>query len=688
MDLLAKKALKKIRAHGRNQYLRAKSLLGRPSWAGERHLRFALKPERRDQFPGHLELIFPFWANAEVDKLKAMILELFPEHAAEIRRKAEQYLAGDYQILEPQPRNLRALSADFASRFSHEPTYLPWHYDWIHPYRWDPAGTYLDCPFNELDGVDVKLPWELSRFHHLVTLAQAFCLTSDPRFLEEIVRQLEDWHRLNPPGYGVNWACAMDVGLRAVNVLFALGLSGAKLQRHGDLASRLDKILPSFVFNHALHIIKNLEAPNNHLLGDLIGLLFLAECYPHFQASGQWGELARKSFGEQMDVQVYEDGMDFESSTCYHRLAAEFFLGAWVVCDKTGRPLLKSYGKKLARMFEALRVFMKPGGQMVQFGDNDSGRLLNLAPERAPLDCSYLYGLGELAFEHAPSMAEGHLTPEALWFFGPSALDRWAARRQQKPVRPASLEHHQLPQGGIYSVRDNERKHFLAISCSNNGQGGQGGHAHNDRLGFHLTLYGEDICVDPGTGVYLRDRAARDQFRSTSHHNTLMLGGQEQNRMDVGPFGLRPDVSAPKVLAGTFNAFDGRFVFTGEHDGYKRLKPPVIHRRSFKTVLSQALFSLEIEDEILLGAPGSPARISAAWSFVLAPDIGFLELAGGTARFKTPSGRRFVLEAPFPLSATQGRYSPAFGVSIPTPRLQVRLEIDCPSKHVFRLMES
>ncbi|MBI4668362.1 MAG: alginate lyase family protein [Elusimicrobia bacterium] len=774
LSILWPKTAAKLRSHARNFYLDNVRHFKRPGWAGPARIRFALKKEAKNLYPDNLKIHFPAWPLSQMDELRALILREFPDHAQAIERQAERYLAGEYQILEAQPRNLKHSAIELAGKFQAEPAILPWHYDWIHPYRWDPRQTYLNCPFNEFDGIDVKLPWELSRFHHLTTLAQAACLTGAGRFVKEIVLQLEDWRRNNPPGYGVNWACTMDVAIRAANVLFAVGLLENELERHPDECKRLRAILPAFVFNHALHIAKNLEASGNHRLADLAGLALLAEFYPHFYASDEWGDSAFMEMKRQMAVQIYPDGMDFESSTSYHRLVTEFFLFCFLIWRNKGRLIPDGFVKKLQQMIKAIGVYTKTNNEAVQFGDNDSGRFLVMAPERAILDHSYLTCVGALALQkptlqNSPEsprpvkrgedkgegspyqtphpalspLAQGEgFRPEALWLLGPDSWQAWKSMilkaKEKNSASQERFQYQELPDGGIYAARNRVSGHFLAVSLSANGQAGNGGHAHNDRLGFHLMLYGEDIFVDPGTGVYLRDRALRDEFRSTAGHNTLILGGEEQNRMDAGPFCLRLDVKHPKKISSRLDKTSGAFAFAGEHDGYARLKPPVAHRRSFHAELGSPKFSLEITDEIVpaphpipppqgrprhLALPPSPKLVTslwdskrprppewgcgaggravqqavpcgrhgagwgAVWNFILAPGVSVSRCSGGSVEIETPGNKKYALETLMPMETAGGKYSPQFGVIVPTQRIKCRMEISVPSTHKFVFKE-
>ena len=94
---------------------------------------------------------------------------------------------------------------------------LPWLDD-FKTGRHYPLQYCRDIEYMELDKpTDVKVPWELSRCQHFTALGQAYWLTGDERYAAEYRAEIEDWIAANPFAYSVNWACAMDVALRAVS---------------------------------------------------------------------------------------------------------------------------------------------------------------------------------------------------------------------------------------------------------------------------------------------------------------------------------------------------------------------------------------------------------------------------------------------------------------------------------------
>ncbi len=81
-------------------------------------------------------------------------------------------------------------------------------------------------------------------------------------------------------------------------------------------------------------------------------------------------------------------------------------------------------------------------------------------------------------------------------------------------------------------------KFYLAICATPLGQNGNGGHTHNDKLGFELWIDGEDIVRDPGTYLYTPLPHRRNEFRSTKAHNVPVIDDIEQNSWTEGIIGL------------------------------------------------------------------------------------------------------------------------------------------------------
>jgi uncharacterized heparinase superfamily protein len=117
------------------------------------------------------------------------------------------------------------------------------------------------------------------------------------------------------------------------------------------------------------------------------------------------------------------------------------------------------------------------------------------------------------------------------------------------------------------------------VRCGDVGQNGFGGHSHNDLLSYELSVDGTALVVDSGTYAYTFDVQARNDFRSTRAHNTVVIDGAEINPIDRS---LVFELHAFARARAEACKLDGECLeLVASHDGYRRLRPPVIHRRRF-----------------------------------------------------------------------------------------------------------
>ena len=297
---------------------------------------------------------------------------------------------------------------------------IDWHRDFKSGYRWPPR-FYQDIEVTRLDDdSDAKVPWELSRCHHLLTLARAARLFEDERYAAELERQLASWLDANPPGIGINWTTPMEVGIRAVNLVWAV----ATLEEWRPLDPRLRGRLIESLRWHGRHIEANLEGTpylrSNHYLGDILGLLVLGSVLGGEPAASRWSEFARREFEREIGKQVYADGVSFEASLAYQGLVLEMLLIASYISAWAGTPLSNEFHEQLHRMVDVSRSVRHPNGRIPLFGDQDSGRVLPEGFARPPTHDNLLWLAAALIGETRP--LNGPVHPEVAWTFG---VDAW-----------------------------------------------------------------------------------------------------------------------------------------------------------------------------------------------------------------------------------------------------------------------
>jgi len=109
---------------------------------------------------------------------------LFPEKVQEKIDQANLICEHVFVLLGSGPKKLSPEGKKYQP--------IDWHSDFKHGYRWDPKTFYRDICYGHIKGVDIKVPWELSRFQHLNALGQAFILTKNGKYSDEFSKQIAD----------------------------------------------------------------------------------------------------------------------------------------------------------------------------------------------------------------------------------------------------------------------------------------------------------------------------------------------------------------------------------------------------------------------------------------------------------------------------------------------------------------
>lgn len=511
---------------------------------------------------------------------------------------------------------------------------INWHKDFKSGYNWNPKTWYKFISYGELEGVDVKVPWELARFQHLPQLAVYYSSLDEINFTEkkiiiqEFQNQVLDFVNNNPPRFGVNWSCTMDVGIRAANLVMAYEIF---LSSGVQFSHEFATLFLNTLFQHGKHIVTNLEwsdtLTSNHYLANICGLLFIASIIDHKEAD-KWLYFSINEILSEFSKQFYSDGVNFESSTAYHRLSTEMIvyssaliLGShesfykrikhtkfynYTKSGKTKDVLTLENQRVLPewfteRLFKALyftHSIMKSNFEIPQVGDNDSGRffkfsipgqIISIDEAKSTYlnlknyDSSSTLYLDENLLDHRSlSIALKSLfdfytsydSPLEDFIFRSLAKNKKFARKaefvpeisvQNKsfndiicnakvelelpytetyeyefPISPISilqdLKIYPYKVSGFHIFKS--KRMYLLVSYCSNGQNGNGGHAHNDKLSFELEVDGKLIFSDPGTYLYTPNPGWRNKFRSVHAHNSIIIEGYEQNDWLPDRFGL------------------------------------------------------------------------------------------------------------------------------------------------------
>ncbi|HEU5240174.1 MAG TPA: alginate lyase family protein [Pyrinomonadaceae bacterium] len=462
---------------------------------------------------------------------------------------------------------------------------IQWNRDPLSGFDW-PLDYHADIELVRHDGSDARVVWELNRCAHFITLARAYAITGDDRISSEFFRQLKSWRDQNPVARGVNWNCAMEVALRAMNLLGAFGLFLRAPQMNEVVLKDFLRIFDQ----HGAHIQRNLEfshiATSNHYLADVAGLLWIGLMLPELEAANDWRDFGLSEMLREMEKQTLPDGADYEASTGYHRLKAELFLYSFVLCELNGFDIQEKYWATLRAMFDYMCAYARPDGSAPLIGDSDSGQIFPIVRRRGD-DLAYLLALGATVF-HEPRFkpASGDPFEELLWISGEQGVHDY-----QQLTATQDSGSKAFPDAGVYLLRDADL--YLHFNAGGIGVNGRGSHGHNDALSLEVSAYGSAFVVDPGSYLYTADLSQRHLFRSTAYHSTVEVDGVEQNTIEkLAPFIIGND-ARPRVLEWETTA--ERDVIIAEHNGYQRLAHPVIHRRAVRFEKEQLIWLVEDE---------------------------------------------------------------------------------------------
>ena len=460
---------------------------------------------------------------------------------------------------------------------------------------------------------NIKYLWEANRHLQLATLAQAHALTGDGRYAQGIRSQIESWIAQCPVGRGPNWVSALELGIRLINWSIAWQLLGGARARifAGEEGEAFRERWLRSVFEQSRTIAGNLSrysSANNHLIGEAAGVYIAASTWPLWRDIREWGDRCRKILEEECHKQNAPDGGNREQAFAYQTFVLDFLLLAGLAARARGEDFSPVYWRRVEAMTDFLASMTDAAGRLAMVGDGDDGQVVRLASEAGFSLHGSLIATGAILFDRPDLAAKaGTLDSKTVTLLGVEAVRRF--NRLKERGRAGFRPRVQFPGSGYFLLGagfETPEEVRLLIDAGPLGYLSIAAHGHADALAFTLNVGDREILIDPGTYAYHTEPEWRRYFRSTLAHNTVGIDGLDQS-VQAGNF-MWTDHARARCIE--FEMSRARQRFVGEHDGYRRLDDPVLHRREIE--VDPASGVIEVGDMLRCDGRHTARR---AWHF-------------------------------------------------------------------------
>ena len=421
---------------------------------------------------------------------------------------------------------------------------------------------------------DNELRWQLHRHKWFTPMGKAYRVSGDEKYAVEWTKQYIDWIKKNPlvKVDKKEYEMTGDNQLKGdvENARFAwrpLEVSN-RLQ---DQTSQFQLFLPSpsftpeflteFLVNyhkHAIHILGNYSAQGNHLLFEAQRMIYAGAFFPEFKEAAAWRKSGIDIMNREINVQVYNDGGQFELDPHYHLAAINIFCKALNIADLNG--FRNEFPQEYLDTIEKMIVFYAN----VSFPDYTN-------------PC-----FSDAKLTNKKEMLKNYRNWSKM--FPKNQFIKYLATDGKEGALPEYLSKGFL-KSGFFVFRNSWGTDAMQMVVKAGPKAFW--HCQPDNGTFELWFNGRNLFPDSGAYVYAGSAEVmklRNWFRQTRVHNTLTLDGR--------------NLETTQSVTGLWQPEGKEQILVTENPGYKGLK----HRRTVFFV-DQAYFV--IVDEATGNARGT-----------------------------------------------------------------------------------
>ncbi len=228
---------------------------------------------------------------------------------------------------------------------------------------------------------DIRTNWELNRHFQFACVSKNFYLTGDREYLDEFKAMFAHWNEHNHFLHGVEWISAMEVAIRINSWIYAyVFLKKAFEKYHVEDRAVLNElshgvlVMAEYIKSHRARF----SSANNHLIVEMyaLGLTGIVFSYQ------PWIDYSIKVLTEELPKQNYKDGINKEMSLHYQTFVMEAYGLLWLSMVKNGIYVPSLWKSYMIRMSEYVADSCGKYGEVIIFGDNDEGKILDLSGKK------------------------------------------------------------------------------------------------------------------------------------------------------------------------------------------------------------------------------------------------------------------------------------------------------------------
>ena len=437
----------------------------------------------------------------------------------------------------------------------------------IFNHKWDMEVCKIPYTFSE-EIIWNKIPFEdpewtfmLNRHKFWVYLAKAYALTSEEKYFDTFISQVNSWIDTVDVFKDEYFNCSrtIEIGIRCLNWIKAI-----KIFKNSSCNLNFieNKMIESLLYQCELLIktYDDFRTLSNWGVMQNCGLISLALNYQEQHSIlSQYLTIALERLEYQCKIQILPDGVHWEQSPMYHNEVLNCLLDIAFDFEKLNLDTPSFILSSIRKLAYSNAYMKKPNHNQPMQGDSDETDLRDIITRSAYI----------LKDQNLKYFGYNFVDFESIWDIGDLNISKY----EELPTKKPNFTSIALKESGNFYLRDSfeDNSNYLWFRCGALGSG----HGHGEHLHFDLVSNGEDFISDPGRFTYVEGNKDREFLKSCFAHNTTIVDNLPFSKFN-GAWGI---VESALTL-NTHHSFNTTFDFVeGGHLGYVSLESPVVTNR-------------------------------------------------------------------------------------------------------------